>query len=542
MGRYFAAGGVAVLFLTFLFAYLSGYPDARLLPLYAGLSLVRISAVFVLSLAVGVGLGILAATSRSAGRVMIPIFDVLQSVPVLGYFPVLLVGVILAVPGVVGEELGVAILLFTAMEWSIFFGVVGAVKAIPQTVEEAASGFGLNGYHYFRNVVLPAILPALLSASTLAWSDGWTFDAVSEFVNYGNRLYTVPGLGSFIEKASQTPATLGVSWLGLLVMGELVVITNQLVWHRLADQAAKHRAHLGFHVPERVVHPLRSVGGQSRRMMGLRYRVELLHRARAKYGFSTKRIAEVFGGGLLVVGLALVLSDLIPDLPFIGAALSGQSLATLLLGTASTLLRMTAVYLACLLISVGVALLVAQGRLSASKFYVAYDIGRAVPYLALFPPMFATLVQVLPGALGLEVSSYLILFMGMIWYVIFNVVSAASFLPTELKEVSALFGFKGSKLARSVIVPALLPAIITGSILAWGGGWNVVIYSEYARYGGTAYSILGLGSLLDEAAAAGNPVLVGVYLFVMSGIVILLGRLVWRRLLSRVEKRGLDLS
>ncbi len=543
MGRYFAVAGTAVLAITFLSAYLfSGYPDARLLPILTALTFVRISGVFLLSLAVGVGVGVLAATNRTAARIIIPVFDILQSVPVLGYFPILLVAIILAVPGVVGQELAVVVLLFTAMEWSIFFGVVGAVKGIPHTVEEAAVGFGLKGLPYFRNIILPAIVPALLSASTLAWNDGWTFDIVSEYVNFGSHPYMVMGLGSFIQKASASPSTLPSAWLGLLVMGEVVVMTNQVIWHRLADQVAKHRSHLGFRVPERVVHPLRTVGGQGRRLFGLRFRVETLHRVRVKYGFSTGLVATVFVVGLAVVGLALGLSTLVPEFSFIGAALQGQNLLAIPLDTALTLARMTAVYLTCLLLSLIVAIVVVQRGGGLRYFYAFYDIGRAIPYLALFPPLFATLVQVMPGELGLDVSSFFLLFMGMIWYIIFNVVTAASFLPTELKEVASLFGLRGWKMVRNVLIPAILPAIITGSILAWGGGWNVVIYSEYAEYGNRVYSMPGLGSLLDQAAASGNSALVVVYLFVMSGIVILLGRLVWRRLLGRVEKRGLELS
>ncbi len=528
---------------TFLYAYFfSGYPEAGLLPLLTAFTFSRIAVVFLLSLGVGVGVGVLAATNRTAGRIIIPVFDILQSVPVLGYFPILLVALIIAIPGVVGQELGVVVLLFTAMEWSIFFGVVGAVKSIPHTVEEAASGFGLKGVPYFRNIILPAIIPALLSASTLAWNDGWTFDVVSEYVNYGNHPYAVMGLGSFIQKASLTPGSLPAAWLGLLVMGEVVIITNQLIWHRLADQVAKHRSHLGFRVPERVVHPLRTVSGQSRRIFGLRFRVEILHRARLKYGFSTKLIAIVFVLGLTAVGLAAGLSSLVPALGFVGTALQGQNLLAIPLFTAFTLARMTGVYLACLLLSVVVALLVVQRKGGVRYFYAVYDTGRAIPYLALFPPLFATMVQVMPGDLGLEVSSFFLLFMGMIWYIIFNVVTAASFLPTELKEVASLFGLRGWRMVRNVLIPAILPAIITGSILAWGGGWNVVIYSEYAKYGSRVYSMPGLGSLLAQAAASGNSTLVVLYLFMMSGIVILLGRLVWRRLLSRVEKRGLELG
>src|SRR5271170_4645446 len=138
------------------------------IPYYALLSIGRIAVVYFISLAVGLAFGILAATNRHAERVLVPLFDIGQSVPILGYFPVVLTFLI-----------GADFLLFTAMEWDIFFGVVGAVKNIPSSVEEAARGYGFTGSNHLRYVVLPAVLPALLSGSVLAWNDGWTFDVAS---------------------------------------------------------------------------------------------------------------------------------------------------------------------------------------------------------------------------------------------------------------------------------------------------------------------------------------------------------------------------
>ncbi|MBI3858797.1 MAG: ABC transporter permease subunit [Thaumarchaeota archaeon] len=542
--RFAIIGGLGVLAVTYAYAYFfSGYPEAKELPLLTLYTLARISIVFLIATGFGVAVGVLAGTNRTVGRVIIPVFDVLQSIPVLGYFPLLLVTLVLAFPGLVGRELGSMVMLFTAMEWSIFFGVVGAIKGVPYTVQEAARGFGLKGRSYFRNIIAPAIVPALLSASTLAWNDGWTFDVVSEFASYGNVQYAVSGLGSFIERASSgLYPDLAAAWLGLLVMGEVVIITNQLIWHPLSDKVAKHSAHLGLHVPERIFHPFRAAAGQRRRVFGLRFRVELLNRARVKYGFSTKLMAGVFLAGLAIIAGTFTLSDVVPEFSVVGDALEGLNLAALPIDALLTLARMTVVYLGCLLLSLAVALYVTQRRSATKYFYAVYDVGRAVPYLALFPPLFATLVAFLPGGVGLEISSFFLLFMGMIWYILFNVVTAATFLPTELKEVSAVFGLRGWAMVRHVMMPAILPAIITGSILAWGGGWNVVIYSEYAKVGGKVYSMPGLGSLLDQAASSGNSALVVVYLFMISGIVILLGRLVWRRLLNKVEKRGLELS
>lgn len=541
LSKYIILASIMALALTYIYAvnYVS-YPIAKELPLLTLYSLARISIVFVISFVFGLITGILAATNKVFGRMIIPVFDILQSVPILGYFPILLIGLIVLFPGVVGRELAVMVLLFTAMEWSIFFGVVGAVKAIPQSVTEAARSFGLGGFSYLRHVILPAIMPSLISASTLAWNDGWTFDIAAEYVNFGNNAYTVSGLGSFIYTASNIDTNIGAAWVGLLVIGEVVILTNQLIWHKVADNIARHKGLITFHF-ERFGYPLRSIRA-ARRLFGLKFRVEILHRHRMKHSFSTRWIAISFFLALIIAISALYLGGSYPQLQVIASSIPIDSIAITPLYALFTLLRLFITYLVCIIVSVSIALLAVQRKGFIKYFYTIYDIGRAIPYLALFPPLFATLRGMLPGNMSLEVSSYFLLFMGMIWYILYNVVTAASYLPSELKDVASIFRIRGFEMIRSIIVPAIMPAMITGSILAWGGGWNVIIYSEYVKQDGNIFSLPGLGFLISEASDNGNIGLVIFYLFVMSGIVILIGRLVWRRLLHRVERYGVELS
>lgn len=516
--------------------------DVRLLPIYALISLGRITVVFFIALLSGVGLGVLAALNRSLGGVIIPLFDILQSVPILGYFPILLVAIMAAFPGYWGRELAVWALLYTAMEWSIFFGVVGSIKAIPSSVREASAAFNIKGYAYFRNVLLPAMMPAIISASTLAWNDGWAFDIAAEFVSYNGQNYSVPGIGSFIAAKSLVETDLAAAWMGLLVIGGMVVLTNQVIWHRLADKIAQHKPLLSLHVPERLVHPLRAMRMPARRIFVLRFRVEMLGLLRFRHSFSTRLVATAFLLGLVAIGVASNLSTILPAFSLISQMVEGVSIPETLVSTLFTLGRLFAAYMAALLLSLLAAHIASQNRGFTRAFYSVYDVGRSIPYLALFPPLFATLAQALPGELGLEISSFILLFMAMIWYIIYNVVTAASYLPEELREVSLLFGFRGLRRLRDILIPSILPAIVTGSVLAWGGGWNVVIYSEYVTQAGRVYSLPGLGSLLGEAASQGRADLVAFHLFIMSGIVILIGRLVWRRLLERVERRGVELT
>jgi NitT/TauT family transport system permease protein len=543
LGKYIIAGSSLLIVIAILYSYFFiPYPDSKYLPLYALFSLGRISIVFLISLAFGIVVGVFSAVNKAAGKIITPIFDILQSVPILGYFPILLVAIIAAIPGYFGRELAVWVLLFTAMEWSIFFGVVGAIRAIPPSVKEAASTFNIRGYAYFRNVIVPAIVPALISASTLAWNDGWTFDIAAEFVSYNGQDYSVRGIGSFIANSSLVNQNLEAAWTGLLLVGGIVILTNQVIWHRLADTVSTRKPIFSVHIPERVVHPLRVVRMPARRIFGLRFRVEFLGLSRFKNSFPTRIVAISFLATLAALGIASNLSSIVPSFYVISQTMKEVDPFQTVLFTLFTLGRLFVVYIAALFVSLTAAALASSGSKTFRKFfYTIYDIGRAIPYLALFPPLFATLVQVIPGESGLEISSFFLIFMGMIWYIIYNVVVAASYLPQELNELSSIFGFKGLRRLRDIIIPSVLPAIVTGSILAWGGGWNVIIYSEYITQGNKVYSLPGLGFLLNQAANEGNSSLVIFYLFIMSGIVILIGRIVWRRLIERVERRGLEL-
>jgi NitT/TauT family transport system permease protein len=546
--RFVAAS--AVLLATFASgSRLIGSSAVTTVPADAVLSLGRVAIVYFVSLGVGLAFGVLAATSKTAERVLVPLFDIGQSVPILGYFPVVLTFLIVVFPGGVGNELGALFLLFTAMEWDIFFGVVGAVKAIPSSVEEAAKGYGFTGTNHLRYVVLPAVLPALLSSSVLAWNDGWTFDAAAELVTFANSAgtsitYQVTGLGSFIGNALNS-GNLDASWFGVLVMGEIIFVTNQLIWHNLQNRVASHKPVLAGVIREDFQSPLR-LRRRFRRIFGFRLRQEA-QQVRVKEQISTRALALFFALTLSLVGILVYAKLPLGFSKGLVASLTeeGGQVYNVPLYSLFTLGRLLAAYAACVAISLVCAVLAVTRKNFSRYFYPLYDLGRSIPYIAVFLPLFVTLNQALPVGISQEVASFTMLLLAMVWYLLFNVVTAARALPTELTEVSAVFGVQGWRRVTDIVLPAVLPAFITGSLLAWGGGWNVVIYSEYVHLQGHAapYVLPGLGYLLDNAASVlGDIPLVVFFLFIMSGIVILLERVVWRRLLRRVERFGVELN
>jgi ABC-type anion transport system duplicated permease subunit len=203
--------------------------------------------------------------------------------------------------------------------------------------------------------------------------------------------------------------------------------------------------------------------------------------------------------------------------------------------------RLTIAYGISLAVAISMGVLAAEHKKFAAVFYPLYDIGQGVPILALFPVIFLGLNELLgiPG-IALELTCTIMLVLDMIWYMFLNIVSAVKNIPTEINEVGHLFGFKGVKRITHIVIPSILPAIVTGSILSWGTGWNTIIFAEYlpaTQKGGQPLSVLGLGSLLDKAGYEfGNTVVLIFLLGIVAIIVLSMEGFVWRRLLRKFEK------
>jgi ABC-type anion transport system duplicated permease subunit len=205
-----------------------------------------------------------------------------------------------------------------------------------------------------------------------------------------------------------------------------------------------------------------------------------------------------------------------------------------------TMGRLSVAYGISLAAAIGMGVLAAEHKKFAAVFFPLYDIGQGVPILALFPVLSLGLTQVLGNPrIALELTCLIMLVLDMIWYMFLNIVSAVKNIPTEINEVGQLLGFKGLKRIVHIVVPSILPAIVTGSILSWGTGWNTIIFAEYLPSTGSnpPVSVPGIGSLLDKAGYLyGNTVVLVLMLGVIAAIVLLMEGFVWRRLLRRFEK------
>jgi NitT/TauT family transport system permease protein len=547
--KYFASFVVGIIALAVIIwaimAFLP-YPELKDLPTFTFSTISRIIITLALSVVWGVSFGILAATNRVASLILTPFIDLLQSIPILGYFPMIIA--FLFALGPLGLELSVIILLFTSMAWAIFFGVLGAIRGIPTNVTESAKSFGLTGWRYIKHVILPAITPAVVSGANLAWCDGWFFIIAAEYIQYHGNVITPPsgGLGYLLAKAAYEYKDMTLAIVLLVLITFIVVYFNTLTWHRLMEKASSGSFKPVFKMD------LSGVGKLGITRANAWFHFGRLHWPKS-FSIAAQRLRKhshlegIITLTLVLVGLSLFLYQIFGQFPTLDTIQRGLNeppaaeLVTLPWLVLLTMGRLSIAYAIALIAAIGMGVLAAEHKKFAKIFYPLFDIGQGVPILALFPVISLWLTQLIGNPrTALELTCIILLVLDMIWYMFLNIVSAVKNIPTEITEVGKMFGFKGLARVTHIVIPSILPAIVTGSILSWGTGWNTIIFAEYLpSTAPTAppVSVPGLGSLLDKAGYEyGNTVVLILILAIIAAIVLLMEGLVWRRLLRKFEK------
>jgi ABC-type anion transport system duplicated permease subunit len=396
-------------------------------------------------------------------------------------------------------------------------------------------------------------MPATISGANLAWCDGWFFMIAAEYIQYRGSVVAPPsgGLGYLLALTSYQYEDMNLSIVLLLFITFIVVYFNTLTWHRLMD-----RISTGVFRPISVRSTLRvELSGVGK--LGLMTQANRSHSRRLQWprpfviaSKSLRRYTRIEKVIVIVLAFSFVLAILFlqaHNLPTLGMILErlneppAGELGSLPVLITLTMGRLTIAYGISLIVAIGLGVLAAEHKKMAAVIYPLYDIGQGVPILALFPVIFLGLSQLLgqPRA-ALELTSIIMLVLDMIWYMFLNIVSAIKNIPSEIREVGQIFGFKGLNRIRHIVIPSILPAIVTGSMLSWGTGWNTVIFAEYMPSTNPAVpplSVPGIGSLLDKAGYEfGNTIILIFILGIIAAIVLAMEGFVWRPLLRKFEK------
>jgi NitT/TauT family transport system permease protein len=517
----------------------------RALPWYAMLSVGRMAAAYALSLLFSLTYGYAAARHGTARAVLLPLLDVLQSVPILSFLPVVLLGFSAILPQGIAAEIAAVVLIFTSQAWNLAFGFYQSLRTVPVELREAAAIFRLPAWLRFRHLDLPFAAIGLVWNSVMSWAGGWFFLMAAEIFHVGSRDFRLPGLGSYLQTAASRGDLRAVG-LGVAVLVAIVVALDQLVWRPLLAWAQR------FKIETIAADP-----------MPIPWFKETLARsflARAVGRVFESRFLEwldrALGRTAAPAPTGLEESD-VPGRPSIGAIAAGSVLlavavyggyrATGLLATlpaaawlhlgaglGATFLRVTISLAIALLWAVPVGALIGMSPRWALVLQPAAQILAAIPATALFPVLLLLLLR-LPG--GLNLAAIVLMLLGTQWYVLFNVIAGAAAIPQDLRDTTDLLGLRGIDRWRRLILPSLFPFIVTGAITASGGAWNASIVAEYVEFGGKTHSTLGVGAVISDATARGDPALLLAGTLAMVGTVVAVNRLVWRRLYRVAESR-----
>jgi len=506
------------------------------LPKYAMFSVLRIAIAYVFSFAFTLVYGYIAAYNAKAERLMIPLLDTLQSIPVLSFLPGVMLAMVALFPTrQLGVELGSILLIFTGQVWNMTFSFYSSLKNIPREMREVAQIYRWSWWQRFTQMELPYAAIGLVWNSMMSVAGGWFFLMACEMFVLGNRDLRLPGLGSYLQTAANAGDMRAIVW-GLGVMIGVIVLIDQLIWRpviawtekfkfeQVESVEAPHSFVLDLLKRSRVLPFLARVSViPAREYFSLYFaKKQAASAAKRGDGFIGRWVSRLLlGAGLVGVAYAFL------KMTMLLAGLTKAEARGIFVGAGATFLRVMSTLALAGLWTIPVGVMVGlKPRLSAIVQPIA-QVAASVPATALFPIILLMLIK---AGGGLGIGSIVLLLLGTQWYILFNVIAGAMAIPTDLKEVCNVFRIDKLERWRELYLPGIFPYLITGFVTASGGAWNASIIAEYFRFKGQTYTVTGLGSVISSAADSGNSRVLIAATILMAAMVVTINRLLWRRL------------
>ncbi len=512
------------------------------LPAYAGYSLLRISIAYLLSLAFTLVYGYVAAYNPRAERFMIPLLDVLQSIPVLSFLPGVMLAMVALFPGrQLGVEAGAILLIFTGQVWNMAFSFYSSLKSIPKEMREAAKVYGFSWWQRFIEMELPFSAIGLVWNSMMSVAGGWFFLMACEMFVLGSRDFRLPGLGSYLQTAASAGDTKSILW-GVATMISVIVLLDQFIWRPVIAWAEKFKVEQveSTDVPHSWVLDLfrhsRSLEYLSNKTVRpLRERLMLFFsRVRALDESEQPAIWKTWIMRLLAVAVLAGMSYGVVRVAILLTGLQTGDLREAGIGLIATFVRVNFALLLGALWTIPAGVAIGFNPRLARIAQPLAQIAASVPATALFPVVLLLLIRI--GG-GLGIGSIALLLLGTQWYILFNVIAGAIAIPTDLKECCSVFRLQGIERWKKLILPGIFPYLVTGLVTASGGAWNASIVAEYFHFKGQIYTTVGLGATISQATDKGNFDLLLAATIMMAATVVTINRLVWRRLYGLAETR-----
>ena len=513
------------------------------LPYYALRTTLRMFAALVASLIFTFTYATLAAKSRRAEMILIPMLDILQSVPILGFLSFTVTFFLNLFPGnTLGAELAAIFAIFTSQAWNMAFSFYQSLRTVPRDLDEVARSFRLTGWQKFWQLEAPFAMPGLIWNTMMSMSGGWFFVVAAEAITVGNTTIALPGVGSFIAKANDAGDWSAIG-AAVLTMGIVILLYDQLLFRPIVAWAAKFRVELSMSQDVELSWVLNLIKRTHWLRLGFApiFRVlrsislwPLRFATLAPARETSKEPSRLIDAIWILIIVAVAAWSAWLTISYIATEITWAEAGEVFILTFYTLIRVVALMALATIVWVPISVWIGlRPRWAEASQPIAQ-------FLAAFPVnlLFGAAVSlVLAYNLNPNIwLSFLIVF-GTQWYIVFNTIGGASAFPNDLREAVANFRIRGWRWWSQVIIPAIAPYYLTGAITASGGSWNASIVAEYVKWKDHTVVAKGVGSYIAEATDKGDFPRIVLGVAMMSLFVTLFNRLFWRRLYAYAERR-----
>lgn len=508
------------------------------LPKYALFSLARGWIAYFFSLLFTLLVASWAYYDDRARRYVLPALDVLQSIPVLGFLPGLVLAFVSVFPNSnVGLELACVLMIFTGQVWNMAFSYYDALRGVPGDFRVLGKLYGFKWYHRFLKVELPFGAQGLLYNSMVSMAGGWFFLSITEAFKLGDRDFRVPGIGSYMSVAIER-GDVRAQLLGVIAMGVIIIAVDRLIWWPLVVWSRKFKlddfagATVEASTVQRWLARSRAAqsvmiffGRQFARVVspppGMLRSVKTEELADSRSGFGRRFYYVLLGA--IVLGLAW---GMILFFQLLFAVHVQDWLEILGCGFLSFLRVLAAVMLGTLW-TVPVGVWIGLNPKLSSRLQPIVQFVASFPAPMIYPWVLALVIK---AGGSLQWGAVPLIMMGTQWYILFNVAGAAAAVPNDIVSCAELLRLSGWRRWRQFLLPAIFPGLVTGWITAAGGAWNATIVSEFVQVGDRLYQATGLGALIARATNEGNFPKLAAAVLVMAVAVVGINRLLWKRL------------
>ncbi|HXZ01683.1 MAG TPA: ABC transporter permease subunit [Stellaceae bacterium] len=518
--------------------------DPSHLPEYGLRTVLRMALALAASLVFSLAYAALAAKSKRAEKLLIPVLDILQSVPILGFLSITVTGFIALFPGsLMGYECAAIFAIFTSQAWNMTFSLYQSFLGVPQDLREAARMYHLSPWQSFWQLEVPFALPGLVWNMMMSVSGGWFFVVASEAISVAGQDVKLPGIGSYIALAidRRDLAAVGYAILAMLV---LILIYDQLLFRPLLAWCQRFKVEaIGTDEIEppwfltmlqraRLFHLLRTLLDEIVSLASWAAKRARPPRARLRrHPFARPRLVDFVWNGLLLAGS---LYAVVAVVRFVHAEVGWQEVLHVFLLGLATLVRVI------VLIALAALIWVPIGVWIGLRPRLARRVQPVVQFLAAFPANLffpVAVVAILRFHLNVEIWVSPLMILGTQWYILFNVIAGTLALPTDYQFVASNLGVSRLLWWRRLVLPGIFPAFVTGAVTASGGSWNASIVSEVVRWGDTTLVATGIGAYIAAETETGDFPRIALGITVLCLYVLLFNRLLWRRLYNLAEER-----